>query len=238
MNFPSVLHSGRFIERHKRFLVTVHLDSGEKVLAHCPNTGSMTGLLVPGEKVYVSETGGSERETAYTWELVEKDGHLVGVDTMVPRRLFRKAFEKKALPLFEGYTALKAAAKHGNARIDFLLTGKTPLYVDVKSVQWIEGKTAYFPDSVTTRGSYHLQELLSVVEQEGARGAVVYVVQTEAAQTLCPAGFIDPVYGRLFEQAQHAGIEFLAYTCHISLNAINLGHAIPVSAPTYREKKS
>ena len=37
--------TGKFIKRYKRFFVDVQLDSKKIVTAHCPNTGSMMGLL-------------------------------------------------------------------------------------------------------------------------------------------------------------------------------------------------
>ena len=44
MLFPSPLIRGTLIERYKRFLADVRLDTGETVTATCPNTGSMLGL--------------------------------------------------------------------------------------------------------------------------------------------------------------------------------------------------
>ena len=44
MNFKEKLISGEFVKRYKRFFVDVKI--GKKtVTAHCPNTGSMMGML-------------------------------------------------------------------------------------------------------------------------------------------------------------------------------------------------
>jgi sugar fermentation stimulation protein A len=48
MKFAMPLIPGRLIQRYKRFLADVKLDSGETITATCPNTGSMMGLTAPG----------------------------------------------------------------------------------------------------------------------------------------------------------------------------------------------
>ena len=44
MKFTKPLIKGKLIKRYKRFFTDVNVD-GVKVTAHCPNTGSMKGLL-------------------------------------------------------------------------------------------------------------------------------------------------------------------------------------------------
>jgi len=63
--------SGRLIKRYKRFFADVKLDSGEVVTAHCPNTGSMMGLLTEGNIVYLSKTDNEKRKLKYTLEVVK-----------------------------------------------------------------------------------------------------------------------------------------------------------------------
>ena len=61
MNFQKTLISGEFIKRYKRFFVDVKIGNNT-VTAHCPNTGSMLGLLNKGNKVFGNDTldGGYE----------------------------------------------------------------------------------------------------------------------------------------------------------------------------------
>ena len=47
MEFTKSLIKGKLIKRYKRFFVDVQLNK-EVVTAHCPNTGSMKGLLDEG----------------------------------------------------------------------------------------------------------------------------------------------------------------------------------------------
>jgi len=72
MNFPTLL-SGRFIKRYKRFFSDILLDDGQIVIAHCPNTGSMRGLLEDNAKVWISTSDNPKRKLKFTWELIEID---------------------------------------------------------------------------------------------------------------------------------------------------------------------
>ena len=50
MEFTKSLVKGKLIRRYKRFFTEVKLQK-ETVTAHCPNTGSMNGLLEEGNDV-------------------------------------------------------------------------------------------------------------------------------------------------------------------------------------------
>ena len=52
MEFTKSLVKGKLIKRYKRFFIDVKLNK-EIVTAHCPNTGSMKGLLDEGNDVYL-----------------------------------------------------------------------------------------------------------------------------------------------------------------------------------------
>ena len=75
---------GTLVQRYKRFLADVILETGETVTAHCPNTGSMRGCCEPGKKVYLSESDNPRRKLAYTWELMELPETLIGINTQIP----------------------------------------------------------------------------------------------------------------------------------------------------------
>ena len=82
MQFTTPLLHGKLIRRYKRFLADVTLDSGEEVVAHCPNTGAMTGCAEPGYEVWLSPSNNPKRKLAYTWELAKTfDGHFIGINT-------------------------------------------------------------------------------------------------------------------------------------------------------------
>ena len=70
MNFENKLISGLFVKRYKRFFVDIKIDN-KIVTAHCPNTGSMLGLLKQGNKVWVSRSNNPKRKLKFTLEIIE-----------------------------------------------------------------------------------------------------------------------------------------------------------------------
>ena len=61
MNFNGTLIPGEFIKRYKRFFVDVKVGN-KNVTAHCPNTGSMMGLLKKGNIVWLSKSDNPKRK--------------------------------------------------------------------------------------------------------------------------------------------------------------------------------
>ena len=51
MKFTSSLIKGKLIKRYKRFFADIEVNN-KTITAHCPNTGSMMGLLNKGNKVW------------------------------------------------------------------------------------------------------------------------------------------------------------------------------------------
>ena len=65
MEFENKLIPGTLIKRYKRFFVDIKLNN-KIVTAHCPNTGSMMGLLKKGNKVWVTKSNNIKRKLRYT----------------------------------------------------------------------------------------------------------------------------------------------------------------------------
>ena len=64
MEFTKSLVKGKLIKRYKRFFTDVKLNKGV-VTAHCPNTGSMKGLLDEGNDVYLLPNNDPKRKLKY-----------------------------------------------------------------------------------------------------------------------------------------------------------------------------
>jgi sugar fermentation stimulation protein A len=229
MHFLSKLIQGRFVRRYKRFFVDVELHDGQVVTAHCPNTGSMQGVLIPGVGVYLSQSDDPKRKLRYTWEFVEIDGTFVGVNTQNPNRIVGEALMSGYIPQLAMYDTIQAEVKYGieNSRIDYLLTDKKgqQCYVEVKNVHYAKieqgRKVAIFPDSETTRGVKHLHELMRVVDQ-GHRAVLVYCLQRSDCDALRFGVEFDPIYAKTAVLALKHGVEMLPYSCAITELGITL----------------
>ena len=77
MEFTKSLVKGKLIKRYKRFFADVNLGK-EVVTAHCPNTGSMKGLLDEGNDVYLLPNNDPKRKLKYGLEIIKTRKNLVG----------------------------------------------------------------------------------------------------------------------------------------------------------------
>ena len=214
------LTEGVLLKRYKRFLADVELSSGETVTAHCANTGPMTGVLIPGQRVRLRHAPSPKRKLAWTWEQAEvpgADGKLcwVGINTALPNRLIRATIEAGCLEAQLGAIAgIRAEVAYGTnkrSRIDLLLTpaeqnpDQRPIYLEVKNTTWTDGKTALFPDTVTERGQKHLKELTALIPN--ARGVLIPCLSRPDVTAFAPGDSADPRYGELFREAMAQGVE-------------------------------
>ena len=225
MKFPDSLIKATLIKRYKRFLADVILSDGETVTAHCPNPGSMIGNAEPGSEIWLSPARNSARKLKYTWELVQVDGGLVGVNTAHPNGIVAEAIEATQIPELAGYATLRREVPYGtNSRIDLLLEdgpNGASAHVEIKNVNLKRAETAEFPDAVTARGAKHLKELGNIA-QAGGRAVMFFLVQRTDCEAVSIAGDIDPIYAKEFAQALTSGVEALCYSCKITTEAIEL----------------
>ena len=235
MRFPSPLQRGRLVQRYKRFLADVVLDSGATVTASCPNTGSMLGLTAPGARVWLSRSDSPTRKYPHTWEMVETDlgagPSLVGINTGHPNRLVTEAIATRRVKALAGYATLRREVKYGKAsRIDILLEDerKGRCYVEVKNVHMMrQAGFAEFPDCMTERGAKHLRELAAMAG-EGHRAVMLFLIQRTDAKHFSLAADLDPGYAEAFRVATNAGVETLAFCCRMSEEEIALDRAVPI----------
>lgn len=157
-------------------------------------------------------------------------GSLVGVNTLVPNRLVKKAIIDQGIPELDGYENIKSEVKYGqNSRIDLLLSSleRPPCYVEIKNCTLVENKLAMFPDAVTTRGLKHLVELEHQVAA-GQRAVMFFLIQRQDADSFRPADHIDPEYGRQLRHARQQGVEMLVYDVRIDLKQIAINTPVPI----------
>lgn len=232
MLFPEPLQQGHLIQRYKRFLVDIRLQSGDILTAHCPNTGSMKNCLLPGAPAWFSLSADPKRKYPATWEIATTpDGHLAGINTGRANRLVREALEKGLVPSLSGYESLRHEVIYGSegSRVDFLLhISGQPVYLEVKSVTLCEQDgCGFFPDAISARGARHLRELASMASM-GHRAILMYCVQHTGISRVAVASHIDPVYAAAFHQAVEQGVEVFALGARISAEEITLDRLLPV----------
>lgn len=229
LGFDPPLVPGRLVRRFQRFLAEVDLEGGPRVLAHCPNSGSMLGCLEDGAPVYLSPSPAPGRRTPYTWEMINIVGDWVGINTGLPNRLVALAAERRALPCFYDAISVRREVKISQkTRLDLLVERASgPLYVEVKNVTLVQEGRALFPDAVTARGAKHLTELMAL-SAAGQAAAMVYVVQRGDADRFAPARDIDPRYADLLAQALAAGVRAWVVQARVTPRGVSLRRLLPL----------
>lgn len=231
MKFPTPLFKGTLVQRYKRFMADIVLDTGEEITAHCANSGSMLGVKEPGSEVWVSPANNPKRKLKYTWELIKVGKSYVGINTSLPNKIVQESIETGVVPELKGYDTLRREVKYGkNSRIDILLEdeAKPDCYVEIKNVTLRRSKLAEFPDAVTARGTKHLGELANQVAA-GDRAVMYYLTQREDCDTFTVADDIDPTYAEALETAMAAGVEVICYKCKLTPREITVASPLKIS---------
>ncbi|WP_411820542.1 DNA/RNA nuclease SfsA [Hyphococcus formosus] len=232
MRLPNPLQSGRLIKRYKRFLADIKLDDGREITAHCANPGSMLAVAVEGARVWVHEHGDPKRKLAFSWELIELGNTLVPINTANPNKIGFEAVEAGIIPELTGYGDIRREVKYGDgSRIDLLLEGgrrKKTCFVEIKNVHLSRQRgLAEFPDSVTARGTKHLNELAKIADQ-GDRAVMLFIVQRSDCHRFSPAADLDPAYAETLKAVSNQGVELLCYDCEVTHSEVVLRKALEI----------
>ncbi len=229
MNFNKRLISGEFIKRYKRFFVDVRIGD-LTVTAHCPNTGSMMGLLKRGNKVWLSKADNPKRKLKYTLQVIEDHNSKVGINTHLTNKIVLDALKKKNIKIFKDLIEIQQEIKfNDNTRFDFLLIEKTKkTFIEVKNVTLSRKKgLAEFPDAITSRGLKHIKELLNA-RRKGYETYLLYLIQRDDCNKFKLARDIDPEYSKLLKKAVKKKLKILCYDCKFSSKGIKLNRKIQV----------
>ena len=137
------LIKARFRKRWKRFLMEVELESGEVVVAHTPNTGTMKTLLAEENFVYVEPNDNPKRKLKYTTQIIEFNNSFLGsknswlergdftkdktkystkisgdrkfclINTHLPNHLVREGIENKLVKELSDFSQVDSEVKYG-----------------------------------------------------------------------------------------------------------------------------
>ena len=227
MNFEKKLISGIFLKRYKRFLVDIKIN-GKKVTAHCPNTGSMMGLLKKGSPVWLSKSDIKSRKLKYTLQIIEVDRNKVGINTHLTNKIILHALKNKLIKNFKNIKLIKPEVKFGsNTRFDFYVSNNIEkTFIEVKNVTLSRKKgIAEFPDAVTSRGLKHLKELINAAKK-GYNVYILYLIQRNDCNEFKIAKDIDPDYFKMLIKAVKKKLKILCYDCKFSTKGIKLNRRI------------
>ena len=217
MNFKIQLLQGSLIKRYKRFFTDVIYEN-KTITCHCPNSGSMKGLLVAGNKVWFSKSDNPKRKLKYTLELIESNKIMIGINTFLTNKIVLEALNQKKIKSLTKFNKIKSEVKYSDhTRFDFFLSNeKEKCFVEVKNVTLSRKKNlAEFPDTVTSRGTKHLNELIHA-KKSGYSVFMLYLIQREDCKLFKIASDIDPDYNFAFKEAVKAGVKILCYDCKMS----------------------
>jgi len=229
MKFTKALIKGKFIKRYKRFFADIKLDK-EIVTAHCPNTGSMKGLLDKGNEVFISKSDNPKRKLKYTLEIIKVKKNLVGVNTHFANKIAFHGLSNNLIKEISNNENIKPEVFFNKeTRFDFLIEKKQQkIFVEVKNVTLSRSeKIAEFPDAITSRGSKHLKTLIEAIER-GYKSYLLFLVQIEGVENFKIAKDIDIVYYENYLLAKKAGVKFLAYRCKINSKEIKIEKKIKI----------
>jgi sugar fermentation stimulation protein A len=230
MDFPAPLVPATFVRRYKRFFADVLLADGSELTAHCPNPGAMLGLNAPGLPAWLSISDNPKRKLSHTLELLEADGGLVGINTLLPNRLVAEALDEGVIPELSGYASVRREVKYGKAsRVDFLLEdpARGRCWLEVKNVHLMRTPgLAEFPDCVAARSTRHLEELAEQVSA-GDRAVALFVIQRMDCEAFSACADLDPAFARGLEAAASAGVEVMAWSCEVQACGVRIVRPLP-----------
>ena len=227
MKFKQRLLQGTLIKRYKRFFVDINYNN-KVITGHCPNTGSMMGLLDEGNKVWFSKSDDPKRKLKYTLQLIEVNKKKIGINTLLTNKIVLEALNLKKIIKLNKFNNIKNEVKFSeNTRFDFLLSNENQkCFLEVKNVTLIrKKKIAEFPDAITSRGTKHLKELINA-RKKGYEAYMLYLIQIEGCDSFKIANDIDQEYKIMFDKALKNRVKILCYDCKLNNEEIILNKQI------------
>ena len=227
MEFTKSLIKGKLIKRYKRFFVDVKLNK-EIVTAHCPNTGSMKGLLDKGNDVFLLKNDDPKRKLKYGLEIIKAGKNLVGVNTHMANKIVNHGLENNLIKELEDVDKIQAEVFFNKeTRFDFLIEkSEQKSFIEVKNVTLSRtSNLAEFPDAKTERGLKHIKELIKA-GRKNYQIFILFLIQRNDCNTFSIAEDIDPNYANTLSKAVKNNLKILCYDCKFSSKGIKLNKKI------------
>ena len=229
MDFENELIPGVLIKRYKRFFVDIKLKN-KIITAHCPNPGSMIKLLNKGNPVWITKSKNENRKLKYTLQIIQVHKIKICINTHVTNKIVQEAINKGSIKELKNFNIIRPEKKFGeNTRFDFFLLNKVTnkkAFLEVKSVS-LQRKNhhAEFPDSVTSRGKKHLENLV-IANKQGYESYLFFLIQIEKCKSFAIASDIDPEYYKVFNNALKKNVNVICYDCKFTNKGIEINKKI------------
>jgi len=229
MQFTKSLIKGKLVKRYKRFFADIKVNK-EVITAHCPNTGSMMGLLDINNDVWISKNDDPKRKLKYTLEIIKAKNNLVGVNTHLANKIVAEGLKNNSFKEFSNLKNIQPEVFYNKeTRFDFLVSkNNKKIFIEVKNVTLCRNnKDSEFPDAPTSRGAKHIKTLMDASKKD-FKTYVLFLVQIENMKYFKIAKDIDKDYYANYLIAKKSGVQFLAYRCKIDTKQIKIDKKIKI----------
>ena len=229
MKFTNSLIKGKLIRRYKRFFADIKVNK-EILTAHCPNTGSMMGLLDKNNDAWISKNDDPKRKLKYTIEIIKVKNNLVGVNTQLANKIVAEGLKNNSFKEFNNLKDIQPEKFYNKeTRFDFLVSkNNKKIFIEVKNVTLFRNnEVSEFPDAPTSRGTKHIKTLIDA-SKKGFKSYVLFLVQIENMKYFKIAKDIDKDYYENYLIAKKSGVQFLAYKCKIDPKQIKIDKKIKI----------
>ena len=130
----------------------------------------MLKLLDKGNPVWITRSKNEARKLKYTLQIIQVNKIKICVNTHITNKIVQESINNKLISELKNFDIIRPEKKFGkDTRFDFLLQNNITnkkAFLEVKSVSLQrKAQHAEFPDSVTSRGKKHLENLISAYQQ-------------------------------------------------------------------------
>lgn len=224
MRYENIVKA-QFIDRPNRFIAHC-LVNGNVETVHVKNTGRCKELLIPNATVYLEKSNNPNRKTQYDLIAVEKGKILINMDSQSPNKAAKEWLEQGGY--LSNPTLVRPETKYGNSRFDFYIEKENEkAFVEVKGVTLECNGVACFPDAPTSRGTKHLNELISA-NKEGYKTAVLFVIQMKGCKKFMPNDITDKTFSDTLREAKKSGVNIIAMDCVVKPDSMVISEEIKV----------
>jgi sugar fermentation stimulation protein A len=220
------LKEGILLRREKKFLGMLMLGS-RKASAFVPHTGKLDGILEPQSRVIVAERRVPGRKLNYDVVAARVAGNWVVVDTRLANKLVEANLKKKSLKMVGTFKTFRNEQAVGESRFDFVLrNGKTHV-LEVKSCTRVVGRTATFPDTISTRSTRQVKQLAEL-QRSGYECTLMFVAMRPDVNGFRADRERDPGFANALENAALEGVKVVAVSTFFDPPVLGICRTIKV----------